>query len=247
VTVVVVGACAFSPAVPARIGDCTEGLQVNHMHPTSRPRALVSSGLLLLLVAATNAGCAAEQTEEVVAIPGYPEFTLSVSPGVAPGLTAGCDGDEVPTGRLRGRVYYIPPETRLFPNLDTLTPVDTVCLDRLDVTPRRSVYPAFPGLRDRYRWFAVDLQGVFVVQNPDLYYFRLTSDDGSQLYVDRALVVDNDGYHPPRMAMGSATLTAGPHTIRVPYWQGPGPLALILEVARAGDPSYRVLRVDQGL
>jgi hypothetical protein len=194
----------------------------------------------------TLAGCA-EQTEEIVAIPGYPEFTVSVSPGVAPGLTDGCDAEALPAGRLRGTVYYIPVETRLLPSFDALSPVATVCLDRLDVTPRRSVYPAFPGLRDRYRWFAVDLQGAFVVDDADLYSFRLTSDDGSQLFIDGKLVVDNDGYHPPRMALGAAQLAPGRHTIRVAYWQGPGPLALVLEAARPGDAAYHVFRVDQAL
>ncbi len=48
---------------------------------------------------------------------------------------------------------------RMLPDFSALSPFETVCLDRLDVTPRRSVYPAFPGMRDRYRWFAVDLEG----------------------------------------------------------------------------------------
>jgi hypothetical protein len=194
----------------------------------------------------SQVGCAAEQTEETIALPGYPPFTVAISPGVAPGQTDGCDAEPLPAGRMRGRAYYIPEETRMLPNFDTLSPFQTVCLDRLDVTPRRSVYPAFPGLQDRYRWFAVDLQGSFVVENPGLYYFRLTSDDGSRFYVDDTLVIDNDGYHPPRMALAAARLTAGPHTIRVPYWQGPGPLALVLEVARPGEP-YHVFQIDQPL
>jgi hypothetical protein len=215
------------------------------MHDTRPSIPLRFAGLLGSLAAVAQVGCVA-QTEEIIAIPGYPEFTVAVSPGVAPGLAEGCDGEQPPTGRLRGQVYDIPLETRLIPNFETLSPIATVCLDRLDVTPRRSVYPAFPGLRDRYRWFAVDLQGTFFVDHPGLYYFRLTSDDGSQFYVDDTMVVDNDGYHPPRMAMAAASLAGGRHTIRVGYWQGPGPLALVLEVARPGD-TYRVFRVDQPL
>ncbi len=134
----------------------------------------------------------------------------------------------------------------MLPDFSALSPFETVCLDRLDVTPRRSVYPAFPGMRDRYRWFAVDLEGAFTVNDPGLYYFRLTSDDGSQFYVDDKVVIDNDGYHPPRSALGAARLSAGSHTIRVPYWQGPGPLALVLEVARPGE-AYHVFHVDETL
>lgn len=215
------------------------------MHRTSPLHALPVVGLLGFLAAATQAGCGS-QTEEIIAIPGYPEFTVALSPGVAPGLTDGCDGDQPPTDRMRGRVYAIPLDTRLVPNFDTLSQIETVCLDRLDVTPRRSVYPAFPGMRDRYRWFAVNLEGTFVVDHPGMYYFRLTSDDGAQFYIDDALVVDNDGYHPPRMALAAAQLAAGRHTIRVPYYQAAGPLALVLEIARPGD-AYHVFRVDQPL
>jgi hypothetical protein len=218
------------------------------MHRKSTARALPLLGFLGLLAACvTQTGCAeALQTEEIISIPGYPDFTVSVSPGVAPGLTDGCDGSEPPPGRLRGRVYYVPLETRLIPDFATLSPVETVCLDRLDVTPRRSVYPAFPGMRDRYRWFAVDLEGELTVDHPGLYYFRLTSDDGSQFYIDDKLVIDNDGYHPPRMALAAAQLAAGRHTVRVPYYQAAGPLALVLEVARPGE-AYHVLRVDEPL
>ena len=216
------------------------------MHRTCPVRALPLVGFLGLLGAAAPMGCAAQQTEEIISIPGYPDFTVSISPGVATGMTDGCDGDQLPAGRMRGSVYYIPLETRLIPRFDTLSRIETVCLDRLDVTPRRSVYPAFPGMRDRYRWFPVNLEGTFTVDNPGLYYFRLTSDDGSQFYVDDALVVDNDGYHPPRMALGAAKLAAGQHTIRVPYYQAAGPLALVLEIARPGE-AYHVFRVDQPL
>jgi hypothetical protein len=196
-----------------------------------------------LLAAATAMGCS--ETDAVIAIPGYPAFTIEMSPGVAPGMADGCTED-VPNGRLRGVVYDVPIETRLLPNFAALAPVSTLCLDRLDVVPRRSVYPGFPGLRDRYRWFAVDLQGAFNVEADGLYYFRLMSDDGSQLYIDDTRVIDNDGYHPPRMALGAARLTAGRHTIRVPYWQAAGPMALILEVARPGE-DYHVFGIDQTL
>jgi hypothetical protein len=216
------------------------------MQRTFPPCPLLVLGLGVL-ACATQAGCTATlPSEETISIPGYPDFTVALSPGVAPGLTEGCDGNEPPSGRMRGQVYAIPLETRLIPDFNTLSPIETVCLDRLDVTPRRSVYPAFPGMRDRYRWFAVNLEGTFTVDDPGLYYFRLTSDDGSQFYIDDKLVIDNDGYHPPRMALAAASLAAGQHTIHVPYYQAAGPLALVLEVARPGQ-AYQVFRLDQPL
>jgi hypothetical protein len=207
------------------------------------PRAHSLIGFLALTGCLALSGCI--ETAHVVVVPPDP-FPISVSPGVAPGEADGCEGTFNSPGRLLGRVYDIPLETRLLPDFDALSPVETLCLDRLDVTPRRSVYPGFPGLRDRFRWFAVDLGGVFSVEDPGPYEFRLTSDDGSQLYVDDTLVVDNDGYHPTRMATGGARLAPGQHTVRVGYWQGPGPMALVLEVARPGE-AYRVFQMDRPL
>lgn len=206
--------------------------------------AVLGGGLL-----AATAGCASVQEQEAPVAPDA--FPVTVSPGVAPGEVDGCDGDATqPFGRMLGRVYDIPLETRLLPDFDAMSPVEspveTLCLDQLAVTPRRSVYPAIPGLKDRYKWFALDLQGSFEVRSPGLYYFRLISDDGSKFFVDGALVVDNDGYHPARLATGAASIAPGKHAIRVEYWQGPGPLALMLEVARPGEP-FHVLRVDEPL
>ncbi|MGH7296623.1 MAG: PA14 domain-containing protein [Polyangiaceae bacterium] len=204
-----------------------------------RLRALILAALTCV-AGVLQTGCV--ETPTVVVVPD--RFPIGLSPGVAPGEADGCSNDGPSAGRLLGRVYDIPLETRLLPDFDALSPVEAVCLDRLEVTPRRSVYPGFPGLRDRFRWFAVDLQGLVQVDEPGVFDFRLTSDDGSQLYVDDALVVDNDGYHPTRMALGAAHLSGGKHALRVGYWQGPGPMALVLEVARPGD-AYHVLQMDR--
>jgi hypothetical protein len=64
--------------------------------------------------------------------------------------------------------------------------------------------------------------------------FYTRSDDGSQLFVDDLLVVDNDGLHPIQERSGTIELTAGFHTIVVTMfergggevlavdWEGPG-------------------------
>jgi len=204
---------------------------------------LCACPVLCLLLAASLAGCAEAEQENQVVFPGGTPRLPPAAP--APGLTTGCNEDGTTLGRLLGRVYAIAPETRRMPSFDALSPVGTLCLDRLDVTERRG-QPGFPGIVNRSEWFAVDSRGAFVVDEPGTYSFRLTSDDGSELYLDGALVIRNDGYHVTHTAVASSTLGAGPHSIAVPYWQGPGPLALVLEVAPAGG-SYHVLRVDEPL
>lgn len=53
------------------------------------------------------------------------------------------------------------------------------------------------------------------------YTFHLGSDDGSALYVDGQLVVDNDGLHNDKKKLhGSAELKAGDHAVELRYFQG---------------------------
>ena len=69
-----------------------------------------------------------------------------------------------------------------------------------------------------------------------LYYERLTSDDGSQLFIDDQLVIDNDGNHPPITRHGTVELSAGRHQLRIVYFQGiREELALQLFVSPPGE------------
>ena len=195
-------------------------------------RDVVSLALVASLGSAVT-GCA--DTESLVTVE---------SGGVAMTLpSSGCTGTE--GVKVRGLVYTVPLETRQLPDFGTMRPIGMVCTDALAVTERRG-YPGFPGVRGSSEWFAIDFQGSFVVKKPGWFHFRLTSDDGSKLFIDGARVLDNDGYHATRATEGAAYLTAGEHAIAIPYWQGPGPLALTLDVARPGE-DYATFRFDQPL
>ncbi|SIS39208.1 PA14 domain-containing protein [Zobellia uliginosa] len=52
--------------------------------------------------------------------------------------------------------------------------------------------------------------------------FYLRSDDGSQLFIDNELVVDNDGDHGVRTKDGSINLKRGLHTLKVLWFNGGG-------------------------
>jgi hypothetical protein len=160
-------------------------------------------------------------------------------------MATGCDGPAPPVGRLRGYVYSLPIETRQLPDFSALVPLGTICLDHLGVTERRG-YPGFPGLKNRFEWFGIAFDGVFLVTQPDVYHFRLAADDGANLYVDGALLINNDGYHVVRAVDAAVPLSAGPHAIAVTYWQGPGPLALTLEVARPRE-GFETFHLDRPL
>ena len=54
------------------------------------------------------------------------------------------------------------------------------------------------------------------------YTFSLTSDDGSTLKIDDALVVDNSGHHASQTKSGHIVLDRGPHPVIVEYAQSGG-------------------------
>jgi hypothetical protein len=61
-----------------------------------------------------------------------------------------------------------------------------------------------------------------------VYTFRLTSDDGSKLYIDDRLVIDHDGLHGVSPKDGSVSLTAGYHSLRVEFFEAGGEQVLQL-------------------
>ena len=110
---------------------------------------------------------------------------------------------------------------------------------------RRSFDEGFPGVTDRFEWFAIDYTARFWVSEPGKYRFALASDDGSILYIDGKKVIQNDKQHPVVEKAGSVNLKMGEHAIRVSYFQGPRfQVALVLRVARPDDPEPRVFHTD---
>ncbi|WP_339727601.1 alkaline phosphatase family protein [Maribacter stanieri] len=60
------------------------------------------------------------------------------------------------------------------------------------------------------------------IEEEDNYEFAIRSDDGSKLFIDGALVVDNDGDHGVRTKNGSIDLEKGNHIIEVLWFNGGG-------------------------
>jgi hypothetical protein len=132
---------------------------------------------------------------------------------------------------LKGDIYYLDPGTSRLPSdFKQLKSVGSIYTPSLNI-PNRRFDQGFPGVTDRFEWFAIDYNGEFRVGVPARYQFRLLSDDGSKLFIDSKLVIDNDGTHGVRMKEGSISLTPGKHTIEVQYFQGPRyEVALVLDV-----------------
>lgn len=66
------------------------------------------------------------------------------------------------------------------------------------------------------------LRGYIQANADDIYQFFVRSSDGSRLYIDDRLVVENDGLHPMFEASGLVPLRAGWHSFRVEYFAGAG-------------------------
>jgi uncharacterized protein (DUF2141 family) len=121
---------------------------------------------------------------------------------------------------FKGNIYYLEKETKELPDFSKMTPVGTIYTEKLDIPPR-GFKEGFPGITDRFEWFGISYIGGIVIPSDGNYKFKLTSDDGSKLYIDGELVIVNDGIHPPRTVTKEVYLSKGGHRIGVDYFQGP--------------------------
>lgn len=107
--------------------------------------------------------------------------------------------------------YYQGSWTSL-PNFDNLTPVSTGTVSNFSLSPATAT--------DN---FGFRYTGTLYVPANNQYTFYLASDDGSKLWINNTLVVDNDGTHgtsPERN--GRITLTTGYYPIKVEYFDATG-------------------------
>jgi hypothetical protein len=149
----------------------------------------------------------------------------------------------LPSG-LKGEIYNLKNNTAKLPNFKHLRPVGEIYTNSLNV-PAREFTSGFPGVTDRFEWFAIDYTGRFWIEKPGNYAFHLISDDGSKLYIDDREVIDNDGSHVVVARDGELTLSGGIHSIRVSYFQGRRyRLALILQVKGPGDMGWKTFSTE---
>lgn len=158
------------------------------------------------------------------------------------------DTDVMPGHGLIGQVYVPGITIERMPDFGALTPIYTFIAANLDV-PIREYTKGFPTPKRQtvVENFAVRFRGVLAVDTPGRHTFWLLSDDGSKLYIDDTVVIDNDGIHGITrnkgqkdlsantkvsweisgydfMDMGkrgSMELTAGTYPFEIQYFQGP--------------------------
>lgn len=97
------------------------------------------------------------------------------------------------------------------PKFDRLTPDSIFQVEELNFSASSAAWPGFMALNN----FAVLATTVLVVETPGTYEFFLGSDDGSLLFVDGSLLIDNNKMQQFKEKSEVINLDAGLHAIEV--------------------------------
>jgi type 1 glutamine amidotransferase/mono/diheme cytochrome c family protein len=161
------------------------------------------------------------------------ESPHDVRPGMRmPMLVKGQEATDVATYLLRDvifggsfpnmKVTYYRGNWDRLPNFDELKPaleMDTYGLD-IQSYEKKS--------RDR---FGARFDCFFQAPVDGKYELHISSDDGSRVFIDEQLVLDNDGVHPMGWRTGIVQLTKGVHRVRIEYFEKEGEEGLELEIS----------------
>jgi len=109
------------------------------------------------------------------------------------------------------RYQYFEGEWDSLPDYSKLIPAKSGSLPYFSFEPRNNK-----------EHFGFSYSGFILIPKRNVYTFYTESDDGSQLYIGRKLVVDNDGLHGLTQKEGSIALSPGFHPIRVYYFEKTG-------------------------
>ena len=125
------------------------------------------------------------------------------------------DGEN-PLDTIQGLSYaYYEGEWERLPDFTALIPESTGFVQSLTFDPAQ-----------RKDHFGMVYSGYLNISRRGVYTFFLDSDEGSQLFIGDALVVDNDGIHTNQQAAGEIGLDAGLHAFHVAYFERTGAEAL---------------------
>jgi hypothetical protein len=117
--------------------------------------------------------------------------------------------------------------------------------DVSDLTPSRTEpceRVEIPDWTSEDHRFALRYAGKLHVEKRGKYYLYLTSDDGSRLFLDGALVVNNDEKHSEQTVCGTIELEAGIHDLEAQYFEADGNKRL--EFAWAGPLAHAEVPSD---
>ncbi len=118
------------------------------------------------------------------------------------------------------------PVTQL-PDFEQLSPTSRITLDNVNFAQGEGDVFGI-GLSDN---FGLVIEGMIEIDLLTNWQFSTESNDGSRLFVDGTLVVDNDGIHGMTTVSGDINLDVGFHHIRLEYFEATGPSGLVWRIA----------------
>ncbi|WP_420399685.1 PA14 domain-containing protein [Flagellimonas sp.] len=89
--------------------------------------------------------------------------------------------------------------------------------------------------------FKLVIKGQITIPQTGSYDFRLMSDDGSYLFLDEELVIDNGGFHAVEAVDGEMYLKKGVHEIRIEFEQGGGDAGLSFQWFNKANEQFELL------
>lgn len=108
------------------------------------------------------------------------------------------------------------------------TPFLTVRDQAIDLHRMRKEFPA------RTTNYSIRWAGAMQIRVAGVYEFATASDDGSDLYLDDRLVVDDGGMHGLQERSAAVRLTKGFHALRIDYFQASGAAGLVVYWKKPG-------------
>ena len=128
---------------------------------------------------------------------------------------------------------------------DVQTELDKLCVLKPGQTPNvDKLLPTIDWSGDEFEvpdFFVSEVTGNLNVTAAGTHAFRLTSDDGSRLWLDGTRVINHDGLHGPTPMEGSADLGVGYHSLRIEHFDRAGGQQVTLEWRPPGATDFTVV------
>ena len=113
---------------------------------------------------------------------------------------------------IKGIKYrYFEGNWEVLPDFNSLTPVDEGVVSSITLSPKKSS-----------NYFGFEYDGYIRIPGDGIYNFYTASDDGSRLFINYKLIVDNDGLHGIVDKGGVIALKEGYHRIRIDFFESAG-------------------------
>lgn len=103
-------------------------------------------------------------------------------------------------------------------NFSSVDQLDTSVVVTKGIAPDLSLVK----FKEKSNAFGVIYEGYVKVEDTGIYSFSLASDDGSKLYINDELVIDNDLSHAVTEKSGNIPLSSGFHKIKIKYFDAGG-------------------------